>query len=54
MDNHRSVMDRRTDLMGHMAVGFIVSIGQIGMTESEIAGSWIHLIGECFFYYNAL
>jgi len=36
-------MDKRKGLMGHMEVVLKEDIGLIGMTQSEMVGSWIHL-----------
>lgn len=40
-------MDRRTKVTGHMAVGLLVGIGQIEVTQSEMGGgSSILWIGD--------
>ena len=39
-------MDRRTKLMGNMAVGLMVVTGRLEMTCLEIAGRWMLHIGE--------
>jgi len=38
-DNHRSVIYKRTRVMGHIVEGIVVCIGQIGMTQLEMVGS---------------
>ncbi len=39
-------MDRRTKQMGNMTVDLMVGTGWIGMTQSKMEGSWIHMIRE--------
>lgn len=39
-------MGKRARLTGHMTIGLMVGTGQIGMTQSKMVDSWIHLIGE--------
>lgn len=39
-------MEKRKGLMGHMVAGLDQDTGLMGMTKSNVADLWIHLIGR--------